>query len=88
MISVIITAYNVEDYISDSIKSVLEQTYKNVEIIVVCDKPIDNTEKIVDELAQKDDRIRVIKNEVNVGAGMARKLGIEAANGESVSFKK
>ena len=62
MISVIITAYNVEDYISDSIKSVLEQTYKNVEIIVVLDKPIDNTEKIVDELAQKDDRIRVIKN--------------------------
>ena len=76
MISVIITAYNVEDFISDSIKSVLEQTYKNVEIIVVCDKPLDNTEKIVDELAQKDDRIRVIKNEVNVGAGMARKLGI------------
>lgn len=88
MISVIITAYNVEDFISDSIKSVLEQTYKNVEIIVVCDKPLDHTEKIVDELAQKDDRIRVIKNEVNVGAGMARKLGIEAANGESVSFKK
>lgn len=86
MISVIITAYNVEDYISDSIKSVLEQTYKNVEIIVVCDKPLDNTEKIVDELAQKDDRIRVIKNEVNVGAGMARKLGIEAANGEFVTF--
>ena len=87
MISVIITAYNVEDYISDSIKSVLEQTYKNVEIIVVCDKPLDNTEQIVDELAQKDDRIRVINNEVNVGAGMARKLGIEAANGEYVTFK-
>ena len=76
MISVIITAYNVEDYISDSIKSVLEQTYKNVEIIVVCDNPIDNTEKIVDELAEKDSRIRVINNERNVGAGMSRKVGI------------
>ena len=68
MISVIITAYNVEDFIQDAVRSVLEQTYKNVEIIVVCDKPLDNTEKIVDELAEKDDRIRVIKNEVNVGA--------------------
>ena len=50
MISVIITAYNVQDFIQDAVRSVLEQTYKNVEIIVVCDKPLDNTEKNVDEL--------------------------------------
>ena len=86
MISVIITAYNVQDFIQDAIKSVLEQTYKNVEIIVVCDKPTDETEILVDEIAEKDSRIRVIKNERNVGAGMSRKVGIEAANGQYVMF--
>lgn len=86
MISVIITAYNVQDFIQDAVRSVLRQTFKDVEIVVVCDKPTDETEILVDEIASKDSRIRVIKNERNVGAGMARKVGIEAANGQYVMF--
>ena len=86
MISVIITAYNVQDFIQDAVRSVLRQTFKDVEIVVVCDKPTDETEILVDEIAEKDSRIRVIKNERNVGAGMSRKVGIEAANGQYVMF--
>ena len=86
MISVIITAYNVQDFIQDAVRSVLRQTFKDVEIVVVCDKPTDETEILVDEIAAKDSRIRVIKNERNVGAGMSRKVGIEAANGQYVMF--
>ena len=65
MISVIITAYNVQDFIQDAVRSVLRQTFKDVEIVVVCDKPTDETEILVDEIAKKDSRIRVIKNELN-----------------------
>ena len=86
MISVIITAYNVQDFIQDAVRSVLRQTFKDVEIVVVCDKPTDETEILVDEIAKKDSRIRVIKNERNVGTGMSRKVGIEAANGQYVMF--
>ena len=60
MISVIITAYNVQDFIQDAVRSVLRQTFKDVEIVVVCDKPTDETEILVDDIAEKDSRIRVV----------------------------
>lgn len=81
-ISIIITIYNVEQYIAECLDSVLGQTYKNLEVILVDDCCTDSTLEIVMSYAQKDPRIRIIQHEVNLGAGWGRKHGIEAATGD------
>lgn len=83
MVSIIITAYNVEKYIEQSIKSALSQTYgswSEMEVVVVLDKPTDNTTEIVKTI--KDSKLRIIENEENVGAGLSRRKGIENALGD------
>lgn len=85
LISVIIPAYNVETYIERGIQSVCEQTYQDLEIIVVDDGSTDHTGKIVDELAQKDKRIVVIHKK-NGGVSAARNDGIDHAHGEYIGF--
>lgn len=82
MISVIITAYNVESYIGKALQSVMNQSYTDIEIIVVLDKPTDNTEQIVNRFAKLDKRIVVLKNSKNLGAGLSRRNGIAASLGE------
>lgn len=82
MVSVIITAYNVEKYIAQAITSCVNQTFKNLEIIVVLDCPTDNTAEIVKNLAESDERINVIENINNVGAGLSRRIGLQAAKGD------
>lgn len=57
VVSVIIPVYNVEEFIFKTVKSVMDQDYKNIEIILVDDGSPDNSAKIIDELAKKDDRI-------------------------------
>lgn len=84
-ISVIIPAYNIEGYIARCIECVKEQTYKNLEIIVVDDGSKDNTPQILDEIAKTDDRIVVIHKE-NEGVSVARNTGIEKATGEYFFF--
>lgn len=84
-ISVIIPVYNLQDYIERAITSVTSQSFKDVEIIVVNDGSTDNTSQIVDELAEKDDRIKHIIKE-NEGPGAARNMGFESSNGEWVWF--
>lgn len=76
------TAYNVGEYIEQAIKSVLAQSYKDLELVVVLDKPTDNTEDVVKSF--EDERIKIVEHEVNKGAGEARKAGIEAATGEYI----
>lgn len=66
-ISVLMTAYNVEDYISESISSVLNQTFNNFELIIVNDGSEDKTEKIIKDFMKKDKRIVYIKNPKNKG---------------------
>ena len=80
--SIIMTAYNVGEYIEQAMKSVLAQSYKDIELIVVLDKPTDNTEEVLKGF--EDDRIKVIEHNVNKGAGEARKTGIGAATGEYI----
>lgn len=82
MISVIMTIYNVEKYIENSIKSVLNQTYSNIELILVDDCSTDNSINIVDTFS--DPRIKLLHNDVNKGAGYSRKIGIEAAQGDYI----
>lgn len=85
LVSVIIPAYNIEDYIGRCLDSVLSQTYKNLEILVVDDGSSDCTGEILDDYEKKDQRIRVIHKE-NGGVSSARNIGIEAATGDYIGF--
>ena len=84
-VSVIIPVYNVEKYLPRCIKSVLDQTYQDLEIILVDDGTKDNCGIMCDEYATKDNRIRVIHKE-NGGLSSARNSGIEIATGDAVFF--
>lgn len=85
MISVIVPIYNVENYLEDCINSILNQSYKELEIILVDDGSPDSCGKICDKYSKKDSRITVIHKE-NGGLSDARNTGIDAANGEYLSF--
>ena len=85
LVSVIIPAYNIEDYIGRCLDSVLSQTYKNLEIIGIDDGSSDRTGEILDNYAKKDRRIKVIHKE-NGGVSSARNKGIEAAEGDYIGF--
>ncbi len=84
-ISIIIPIYNVEKYLPACVKSILQQTYKNLEVILVDDGSPDRCPVICDELAQKDDRIRVI-HQKNKGLSGARNTGIDNAQGDYLIF--
>lgn len=84
-ISVIIPAYGEEEYIGICIESVVNQTYKNLEIILVDDGSPDKCPQICDEWALKDERIKVIHKE-NGGLVSARKAGIQMASGEYIGY--
>ncbi len=85
LVSVIIPVYDVEKQITRCLDSVCEQTYKNIEIILVDDGSNDKSGLICDEYAEIDNRIIVIHKN-NQGANSARKVGIEKANGEYITF--
>ena len=84
-ISVIIPVYNVSSYLSDCVDSVIKQTYKNIEIILVDDGSTDGSGKLCDEYKEKDSRIVVIHKK-NGGLSDARNAGLEIAKGEYISF--
>lgn len=85
LISIIVPIYKVEAYLKKCVESILNQTYKNLEIILVDDGSPDGCGKICDEYAQKDNRIKVIHKE-NGGLSSARNAGLEIATGEYISF--
>ena len=85
MISIIVPIYNVSQYLSQCIDSVLSQTYKNLEIILVNDGSTDDCPKICDEYQKKDSRILVIHKN-NGGLSDARNAGMKVANGEWIFF--
>jgi glycosyltransferase involved in cell wall biosynthesis len=84
-ISVILPTYNRAHLLKHSIKSVLNQTYKNFELIVVDDASVDNTEDLVKSIYDK--RIKYIKHEINKGANAARNTGIMVARGVYIGFQ-
>ncbi len=85
LVSVIVPIYEVQDYLERCIKSIIEQTYKNIEIILVDDGSKDGCPEICDRYAKKDSRITVIHKE-NGGVISARRVGIQAANGEFIQL--
>ena len=85
LISVIVPVYKVEKYLHRCVDSILNQTYRNLEIILVDDGSPDNCGTICDEYAAKDSRIRVIHQE-NAGVSAARNAGLDACTGEYVAF--
>ena len=84
-ISIIIPVYNVEKYLNRCIDSLINQTYSNLEIILINDGSTDSSLKICEEYVQKDSRIKVI-NKKNEGVSIARNVGIEKATGQFISF--
>ena len=85
LVSVVLPIYNVEKYLDRCISSVANQTYKNLEIILVDDGSPDSCPEICDLWAEKDGRVKVIHKE-NQGLGMARNTGIDNASGEYICF--
>lgn len=85
LISIIVPVYNREKYLRDCIESIINQTYRNLEIILVNDGSTDGSLNICLEYAEKDYRIKIIDQE-NSGPSAARNTGIEAAKGEYVGF--
>lgn len=78
-ISVIIPVYNAEKYLDDTIQTLIKQTFRNYEIICVIDCPTDKSLEIVKKYQNKDARIKVIENEINMGAAESRNRGIRNA---------
>lgn len=84
-VSIIVPVYNVERYLDRCIQSLVNQSLKDIEIILVDDGSPDNCPKMCDEYAQKDNRIKVIHKQ-NAGLGYARNSGLDVAIGEYVAF--
>lgn len=85
LVSIIVPIYKVEKYLPTCIDSIISQTYKNIEILLVDDGSPDNCGRICDEYAVKDNRIHVF-HEANKGVSVARNIGLDNANGEWISF--
>lgn len=85
LISIIVPVYNVEDYLHECIDSILNQSYRDLEIILVDDGSPDNSPKICDEYAKKDSRIKVIHKK-NGGLSSARNAGLDLATGTFIGF--
>ena len=84
-ISIIVSIYNIEKYVEKSIQSICNQTYKNLEIVLVDDGSTDNSGQVCDQWARKDERIRVIHKK-NGGLSSARNAGTQSATGEYIAF--
>ena len=86
LVSIIMPSYNSDGTILESIQSVLSQTYKNWELIIVDDRSTDNTWQVIQTYADKYDNIRVYQNKENLGAGASRNFAIKKARGRFIAF--
>ena len=86
LVSVIIPFYKKHQFIEKSIDSVINQLFKNIEIIIIHDDPSDKNFSLIERIKKKDKRIKIIRNTKNLGAGISRNLGIAASKGEYIAF--
>ena len=87
LVSIIMPSWNTGNFIAESIQSVINQTYKNLEIILVDDGSIDESGKICDQYSEIDSRIHVIHKK-NGGLSDARNVGLDYAVGEYIFFRR
>ena len=86
-VSIIMPYYNAAKYIEDTVSAIIAQTYKDWKLIIVDDcSPAPETEEVLKRVAKMDARIRIMKTPRNGGAGVARNVGIEAAQGKYLAF--
>ena len=85
-ISIIVPNYKNDEYLEKTLNSLIRQTYKNIEIIVICDETEENCDKIMNKYIQEDKRIVYIKNEKRQGKFKARLQGIKKATGDYIAF--
>ena len=85
LISVIIPVYNVEEYLAECVNSIVKQSYKNIEIILIDDGATDKSGQICDELSKRDQRIKVYHRK-NEGVSATRNFGLDIASGEWIFF--
>lgn len=86
LVSVIIPVYNADERIEKACDSVLNQSYSNIEVIIIDDCSSDNSFNIIKNMSKKDKRIKAYKNEINLGVSQTRNLGIEMAKGKFIAF--
>lgn len=86
LVSIIIPAYNCEDFIKETLESIINQSYKNWEGIIVNDSSTDKTAEIIMEFIEKDQRFKLFNLKKNSGAAMARNIGIEKSSGRFLAF--
>ena len=84
LVSIIMPSYNTANFISDTIRSVIEQTYEIWELIIVDDCSTDNSELVITSFS--DSRIRYLKNEKNSGAAVSRNRALRVAKGKWIAF--
>lgn len=85
-VSIIVPVYDVEKYLSQCLDSLVQQTYSNIEIIVINDGSFDNSKKIIEQYAKQFSNIKFINNSENLGLSKARNIGLDYANGEYIFF--
>ena len=86
MISIIIPVYNTAKYVGKCIESVINQSYKNLEIIIIDDASTDGSYDICKDYADTDRRIKIIHNENNIGLSGSRNVGIDISKGKYIAF--
>jgi teichuronic acid biosynthesis glycosyltransferase TuaG len=86
LVSIITPSYNSKRFIKETIDSVISQTYKNWEMIIVDDKSKDDSVKFIQELIKDEKRIKIITLDENIGAAMARNKALEIAQGRYIAF--
>ena len=86
MVSIIMPAFNCEKFLEESVKSVINQTYTEWNLIIIDDSSTDQTSQLADMFAASDDRIKVIHNERNVGVGSSRNRGVKETFSEWIAF--
>ena len=86
MISVIIPVYNTAKYVGKCIESIINQSYKNLEILIIDDASTDSSFDICKDYADTDKRIKIIRNDINIGLSGSRNIGIDISKGKYIAF--
>ncbi|ERL64349.1 glycosyltransferase family 2 protein [Schleiferilactobacillus shenzhenensis] len=86
LISIIVPAYNLDGLLNRSVQALLQQTYRNIEVLIMDDGSTDDTYQIATEFARLDDRVRVLQMPANVGISRTRNAGMAAARGDFLTF--